>query len=59
MDVPHDDEGQKFYEMNTSDNEHVVIMKSDNSTYLNAIDCLYKWFMLACSVDLQCKNRQD
>ena len=42
MDVPHDDEGQKFYEMNTSDNELVVIMKSDNSIYLHTIDCLYK-----------------
>jgi len=47
MNVPHGDEGKNFYEMNTSDNEHVLIMKFDNSTYPHAIDCLYKWFMLA------------
>lgn len=47
MDVPHDDEGHRFYEMNTTDNEHVLIMKSDNSTYLHAIDSFYKLFMLA------------
>jgi hypothetical protein len=43
MNIPHEDEGQKFYEMNTSDNEHVLTMKSGNSTYLYVADCLYKW----------------
>lgn len=47
MDVPHDDEGQNLYETNTSDNEHVAVTKSDNSTHRLAVDCLYKWFVLA------------